>query len=238
MMAVYLALKHFVQQKRLAGIQMIQLQTDNTTVMYDLNKKRGAPTLLHPLKLIMQFLENRQIHLHASYIPGVENTIADRLSRLARSGDYQIQQKVFEAGIQQLHTSVDVDLFSTRRNRKVQAFVSIEQDDEAIGRDAFSMTWRTFSPLIHPPIPLLLRCLRKVKEERVRGVVIAPAWSGQPWSLLLRNITIRKVNVGESSDILQAGPRMRRNGTKLPPGTLEMCLVNGEMRTDGECGTV
>jgi ribonuclease HI len=50
MMAVFLVLKHFHRVNRLAGIRIVQLRTDNTTVMFDINKLKGAPTLLHPLK--------------------------------------------------------------------------------------------------------------------------------------------------------------------------------------------
>jgi hypothetical protein len=205
--------------------------------MYDVNRKSGASTLLHPLKLILEFLETSNLQIQANYIPGIDNTTADRLSRLSRSGDYQVKQSVFNKALQILQTEIQIDLFATRANRKVINFVSIDRDEEAIGRDAFSMAWRGTLPLIHPPIPLLLRCLRKVQEEQVRGVVIAPAWRGQPWSHLLQTMSVRRVNLGEAAQVLIPGPRMRLSGSCLPPGTIDMCLVDGEMRMVGECGT-
>jgi hypothetical protein len=146
--------------------------------MFNVNKKRGAPTLLHPLKLLMELMETNAMEMKAIHIPGIANITADSLSRLARSGDYAIEQRIFDQGLQKLGVNLNIDLFATRRNRKCLRYVTAAQDDEAVGRDAFSMEWRTFYPLIYPPIPLLLRCLRKVKEEPVRGVVVAPAWCG------------------------------------------------------------
>jgi hypothetical protein len=98
------------------------------------------------------------------------------------------------------------------------------------------MDWGPFFPLIHPPIPLLLRCLRKVREEKVKGVVILPAWQGQVWSAMLNEMIVKQVDLGEASSILNSGASMKRNGTLLPPGHLLMCLVNGAMRKDGKCG--
>jgi ribonuclease HI len=226
-LAVYLALKHFIQIKQVRRGQAIQLRTDNTTVMYNVNKQRGALTLLHPLKLIMELLETHEMQMQASHIPGILNTAADSLSRLARSGDYSLDQKIFNQGLKHLKAGVNIDLFASKTNKKCRAYVTLQNDAKASARDAFSMEWGAFSPLIHPPIPLLLRCLRKVKEERVRGVMVAPAWCGQPWSHLLNELTIRQVNLGKASVILTPGPNMNQNGLLLPPGTIIMCLVDG-----------
>jgi hypothetical protein len=236
MMAVFLCLKHFVVMNQMKAVQRINLRTDNTTVLYDINKKRGASTLLHPLKLIMQLAENRHWQIHANHIAGVDNVIADKLSRLARSGDYALDQTIFNSGVKQLGVTIDIDLFATKANRKCSNYMTLTREEEASGRDALSTGWGRFCPLIHPPIPLLLRCLRKVKEEGVMGVVIAPMWTGQPWSHLLRELTVNHRNLGQASDILIPGKSMRTNGRQLPPGTMGMYLVDARMKSDGTCG--
>jgi ribonuclease HI len=236
MMAVYCSLKHFLKVGALHDIDVIRLRTDNTSVMYDVNKRRGATTLLKPLRMILALIDRENLQMTASHVPGLENGIADRLSRLALSGDYQIRQEVFCKGLQELDVRVSVDLFATHKNRQTNKFVSIDNDRQAIGRDAFSMAWGNFFPLIHPPIPLILRCLRKVVEERVRGVVVVPNWLGQPWGHLLQMITEKRVNLGITQDVLIAGDHMTTCGQQLPPGTMIMCLVNGAMKADGECG--
>jgi hypothetical protein len=99
------------------------------------------------------------------------------------------------------------------------------------------MEWGSFSHLIHPPIPLIFRCLRKVEEEQVRGVMIVPAWRGQPWTNLLQRMTIKKMILGDSNKILQPGKLMRRYGTQLPPGRLGIHLLDGRMKKVGDTGT-
>jgi hypothetical protein len=236
MLAVFLVLKGFIRMGRFIGIHRILLRTDNTTVLYDVNRKRGAWTLHHPLKLIMELLEQHQLHMTANHIPGIANIAADSLSRLAHSGDYSLDQKRFDQGLRHLEVQVDIDLFADKRNRKHDRYVTLRKDGGAHARDAFFMEWGPFFPLIHPPIPLLLRCLRKVREEKVKGVVILPTWQGQVWSAMLNEMTVKQVDLGEAAKILTPGTSMKCNGTLLPPGNLLMCLVDGEMRKDGRCG--
>jgi hypothetical protein len=227
MLAVFLCLRYFIRIGKLKGIQLVKLLTDNTTVMYDVNKQRGAATLLHPLKLLANLLVNRGIQMRASHLPGVQNDIADSLSRLSRSGDYSLDQTVYLRGIHKLRVRPQIDLFANRTNRKCNSYVSAEKDEEALGRDAFSMDWRSSFFLIHPPIPIILKCLRKIIQDRTRAILILPAWEGQAWDDLLHRVTIRSINLGKSADILQPGSRMLANGTRLPPGTLLMCHVDG-----------
>jgi hypothetical protein len=152
---------------------------------------------------------------------------------LERSGDYQIRQDILNWGLQTLRISINVDLFATNENKKCQRFVSVKKEEEALGRDALGMEWKNFFPLIHPPIPLILRCLRKVEEEGVRGVMILPEWKGQSWNHLLSSLITKRVSLGLASTVLIQGPTMMKTGLQLPPGTIQMCLVEGKMRKDG-----
>ena len=48
--------------------------------------------------------------------------------------------------------------------------------------DAFLQNWSKWTCLIHPPVVLLPRVLRKIKEDQATAVLlIAPNWTGQPW---------------------------------------------------------
>jgi hypothetical protein len=117
MMAFFLTLKNFVSIRLLEGVVIVHLRTDNTTVMYDINKCRAAASLLFPLKQICALAERERFRIRVSHVPGVENVMADKLSRLALSGDYQLKQEIFIRAMIQLRTTVNVDLFATRQNR-------------------------------------------------------------------------------------------------------------------------
>jgi ribonuclease HI len=237
MMAVFLSLRHFYHERQLQQTQTIMIRSDNSSVVYDLQRMRAGRSLLLPLKLITNFCYQRNLHVIAAHIPGVENVAADHLSRLEKSGDYGIKQGVLDKALKTMGVTINIDLFANAQNHKCQRYVSVSKFVGAAERDAFSMEWGSFSPLIHPPIPLILRCLRKVEREGVRGVIIVPAWKGQTWNNLLQRMTKKKIDLGQSATILQAGRFMQRYGTQLPPGRLVIHLVDGTTRKDGHSGT-
>jgi hypothetical protein len=89
------------------------------------------------------------------YLPGKDNKIADALSRLAKSGDYEIRQEVLEEALDHLQIRPTVDIFSNRRNRKCRRFYSLVPDPWALGQDGLTASWENEVPLLHPPIPLI-----------------------------------------------------------------------------------
>lgn len=63
---------------------MIRLFTDNTGVMYCINNGYSkSPVLRDLLSELFTLLSLRGASMTATYLPGVENTQADALSRLA-----------------------------------------------------------------------------------------------------------------------------------------------------------
>jgi hypothetical protein len=89
------------------------------------------------------------------HIPGKSNQVADSLSRLAMSGDYQIRREILVDALQQLKMRPSVDVFANRRNRQCKRFYSLMPDSWSIGQDGLSKSWIGEIPLLHPPIPLI-----------------------------------------------------------------------------------
>jgi hypothetical protein len=69
------------------------------------------------------------MHVTATHIPGVQNVAADHLSRLEKSGDYEITQYVLDKGLKQLRTAIDIDLFTNEKNRKCPRCASISKSE-------------------------------------------------------------------------------------------------------------
>ncbi|KAA6356094.1 MAG: hypothetical protein EZS28_048378, partial [Streblomastix strix] len=117
-------------------------------------------------------------------------------------------------------------------------FCSITKDIWAIARDGLSISWENQTPLLHPPIPLLLRTIRKVKEDHVRtAVIIAPKWPGQYWYTELLEITVQMIRLGQSEQVLIPGYRMKKKQWSLPPGEMYMFKVSYNQVRDclGSC---
>jgi hypothetical protein len=151
---------------------------------------------------------------------GEINKTADSLSRLSRSGDYSLKRGVFEDVCSRLDIQPDIDLFATKRNAQLPQFVSPVSADNSGVRDALSIPWGGMTVYVHPPIPLVGKCIRKIIAENATAVLIVPHWKGQSWDTILGKVSKSSIIIGRSEEILQPGRKMREKGDKLPPGYL------------------
>ena len=74
-------------------------------------------------------------------VPGEENHIADERSRKNRySLEWMLHPAVFQA-LKKEAGCFDIDLFATRVNHQVLAFVSWRPEPGAVATDAFNVKW-------------------------------------------------------------------------------------------------
>jgi hypothetical protein len=75
----------------------------------------------------------------------------------------------------------EVDLFASWLTHQVESYVSRFPDPKAIAVYAFLQDWSRWKSFIHPPVNLLLRVVKKIRDERASALVIAPNWPNMPW---------------------------------------------------------
>jgi hypothetical protein len=209
-------------------ISSILIRSDNSAAVFNTNRKRACLSLLEPLRKLLNYVAHKRIHVEARHIPGVNNSKADRLSRICPSGDYSIKDEVLKPALKKMRFQMTADLFASKGNAKSRIFCSLGQTKRALAVDALTISWRGMKPLLHPPIPLLSRVLRKVEEEEIEAAVLAPLWHGQVWSPVLERLTLKRLDLGESKKILIRGKKMMKTGAFLPPGRLGMFIVKGQ----------
>ena len=66
----------------------------------------------------------------------------------------------------------------------VDCYMSWYQDNNSVARDALLSPWDQETYLF-PPVPLLPKVVRKVKDERLRAILICPQWPTALWWGLL-----------------------------------------------------
>ncbi|KAA6386358.1 MAG: hypothetical protein EZS28_018115 [Streblomastix strix] len=100
-------------------------------------------------------------HINQSniYIPGEENQVSDAFSRLNRAGDHRINKNTAAIQFKKIQFNPTIDLFANKKMKLIDRHCSITQNHQAVARDVFSNTFTSEQPLIHPPIPLIGRCL-------------------------------------------------------------------------------
>jgi hypothetical protein len=227
LLAIERALDVFRPRLETQSCRHILIQSDNTTAVYNINRKAAAPSLYLYLRRLLDKAEKMNLTLTAVHIPGVENTTTDSLSCLELSGDYQIKKPVILEVLKKLQFRPNVDLFARKSNAILRNFCSLklakEKEKERVARmrngkpemsrlgNAFQIKWSKMNPIIHPPIPLIMKSLRKFEEEVKLAALIVPDWKGQPWSSLLRKLSIAKVKLGPSEKVLIKGNLMMKN---------------------------
>uniref|UniRef100_A0A8C3H6Y3 RB1 inducible coiled-coil 1 n=1 Tax=Chrysemys picta bellii TaxID=8478 RepID=A0A8C3H6Y3_CHRPI len=140
LMAVRLAYQAFLG---LLHSRCVLVLTDNTTAMFYINKQGGArasPLCQEAIRL-WEFCIAHSIHLMASFLPGVQNSLADRLSRSFQTHDWSIRPDIIYS-IFQRWGFPQVDLFASRANRKCHVFCSLQGRSPGSLSDAFLLTWK------------------------------------------------------------------------------------------------
>jgi hypothetical protein len=179
--AVFLSLKAFIHI--LKG-KVVLVMTDNTTVMSYINKSGGtrAPQLCILAFQMLLWCKEQGIVLSASHIPGVENVLADKLSRkvVVLSSEWSLHQKVANL-IFQILGKPHVDLFASMGNQKLSCFCSRILQNEAFATDSLRISWKGLWGYAFPPLAILPLVLSKIREQGATIIVIAPLWPRRSW---------------------------------------------------------
>ena len=177
--ACQLTLQSFCKDKQNLHVRIYM---DNTTSCSYILKYGGkVPELDAMAREIWFWCLERNIHLSAGHVAGVENCEADEESRTINDDtEWALQQKVFDE-IKNLHPYLSVDLFASRLNHKLEKYVTRRADPNAMAIDAFSFVWKNDYFFIFPPFSLIGRILRKIEEDEADAIIVAPVWRTQSW---------------------------------------------------------
>jgi ribonuclease HI len=225
--AVEKALRQLRRWEEGRHISSVLVRSDNTTTCYNINRQSAGDTLLPPLLSLLRYAERAQIELVAEHVPGVENSTADRISRISPGGDYALRPETMQKIEMTWGVRIGADLFASGWNAKHPLYFSPQRDRNARGRNAFAARWAQFTlPLLHPPIPLLPRVLRRLQLERMQAIVILPLWTRQPWGALLRSMAVHTLDLGPAEEVLIRGRGMATVRADLPPGNMAAVLTD------------
>jgi ribonuclease HI len=191
--AVIMALhsfKEIIQGKR------ILIRSDNSTTVAVVNKwKTTSIKLQEKIFELIQVATDLDCRVTAIHLPGVENGLADMLSRLEDSADWMVNEEIFEE-LNSLWGPVTIDRFSSFLNAQVPRYNSMLADPNCEAVDAFKQNWR-YNPLdrtieqnwMNPPFHLLLEVVMKIIQDKANTILVTPAWTREEWFKLLKTIS-------------------------------------------------
>jgi hypothetical protein len=202
LMAVFLTLKKFVQ---FLCHKKVRVKTDNIVVREYINQEggTGSPTLCKLTLHLLSWCLHQGIVLVAEYVPGVQNTMADSLSRqIVSQTEWSLDRAVAQA-LFRLWGFPEVDLFATAVNRQVPVFCSWLFQEESLHSDSMTLSCRNLQAYAFPPIALINRTILKAREECKSLILIAPNWPTRPWfPLLLQSLIDDPVQLPLKPDLL------------------------------------
>ncbi len=185
--AVELAVEAFLPH--LHG-KRVQVATDNTATMAYINHMGGRTRELSVVaERLWRLCLTAGIQLAAVFLPGVQNTRADALSRFHDRSDWQLNPELFSE-LDRLWGPHDVDMFASRLNCQVRRFFSWRADPAAEAVDAFNQQWSGFNGYANPPFALIGMVLSKVMREHATITLVAPVWEGAPWWPDLQRLSV------------------------------------------------
>ena len=149
------------------------------------------------------WLISQNIQVFAVHRPGVNNELADYLSRNRPDPtEWSLNPNAARKLFRRWGTP-QIDLFATHLNYKVPLWFSRLEHQAAAGTDAFAQSWKGWFVYAFPPINLILRTLTKIREDQTEAIVLVPHWPRQSWfNLLLQMATETPVMFHPQSDLL------------------------------------
>lgn len=159
------------------------IRSDNTTALAYARKPGRIPALAQAIEPMARHIVNHRIEASYVHLPGVENHIADSLSRSRRKDhDYSLTAEEFDRIDRSLgpHT---LDLFATHYNTKLPRFCSRLPDPKATLFNAWTIGWETEHCYAFPPLPLIHRTLSHLATIQVPTdlTLVAPRWPHTIW---------------------------------------------------------
>ena len=178
--------------KNLAKAQVLLLM-DNVTAVTYINKMGGthSPILSLLAKNLWDWCLSHNVLIKPQYIPGIQNVLADRESRIfLDSSDWKLHPAIFNL-IYRRWGPLNIDLFASRLTFQLDQYVSWRPDPSAVHTDAFTLDWATFRGYAFPPFSVIGWCLQLVQSQRVEHlVIVTPVWPTQIWYPLLLTLYI------------------------------------------------
>ena len=198
----------------------VQIEMDSLTSTCIINSmaRSTSATLRQKALEIWEVVLKNQGWLTAKWIPREKNQVADFLSK------HRIQ--VWNFGLKEDQVSrifrrwgrPSVDLFASEDFHVCEKFYGMKAGGR--WKDAFSLARWPDKSFAFPPVPLLQLALNRIKEEKIKAIVVAPE-STATWWYNLKDLSIDSITLGKARKVCNRGKQ------KLPYiGRLEAHLID------------
>lgn len=145
-------------------------------------------TLISLSLQIFRWSEKIICSISAVHAKGSLNVLVNYQSRVQTSNsNWELNQEVFR-DITSKWGYLDIDLFSSRQNRRVESFFPLVGEPSALMTDELAHLWNFNLANAFPPVALLPLMVRKIIIEQV--ILLAPWCSRKSWFSALVSLSV------------------------------------------------
>ena len=172
---------------------IVRLHLDNKTACAYIRKIGGTRSRLlnhEACQLWREVIARKIILLSPQWLSSNQNMEADFLSRNnLHQWECRLSKETFQLVLDHFHVSPTLDVFASRKTHQLQRYMSWYQDPQAVAQNALIHPWDPVSYLF-PPVPMILKCLHKIMEEKVEVLMIIPHWPMSLWWPLIQELLV------------------------------------------------
>ena len=171
----------------------VRLHIDNRTAAAYIRCQGGTRSnvLSQEARLLWEQAVSKNVTLLLPHwIPTEENTAADFLSRNdITQWMFMLDRTVFRSVLDYFNLQPTLDAFACRYSAQLPRYMSWHRDQQAVAQDALLSPWDPVTYLF-PPVPLLPKVIRRIKDQKVRAILICPQWPTALWWGLLLDMMV------------------------------------------------
>ena len=170
--------------KQILTGKAVKWYSDSQNVVSIVKRGSSKPALHHLALDIFWTCSNAAITLEIEWISRDYNKRADQLSRIIDIDDWFINDFTFE-WLDRIWGPHTIDRFANVFNKKLLRYNSRFWNPGCEAVDAFTQDWEGDNNWLVPPVNLILRVIKHLKECNASGTLIVPFWtSGVFWPVL------------------------------------------------------
>lgn len=182
--AVRLILLHFTP---LLQGQKVLIPLDNLATVFYVNKQG-----MRVWQMIMQLAEENVPQISVIHIRGAQNCQADWLSRKCMIQQNGVWIKRFFPRSQSGWVFWLSEPWPPGRMPKSTGFCSISGQDLPFHLYGLSLNWLNYLVYVFPPVPLILRVLKRFRDKRASAIAVFPFWTRRDWLLVMLELSGRE----------------------------------------------
>ena len=129
--------------------------------------------------------------LSITYLLGKFNGEADMASRiLSCRTEWALPQVWFDKLCTHFCVKLDIDMFASWLNTKLESYVSYAPDLFCKHVDAFTCSWQGKFIYAFAPFNIIHRVLQKIRQDQCSALIVYPLWPNQPWFTTLHSMSV------------------------------------------------